>query len=712
MLNNKKKLELMLAAVMLTSVVPYQAFADEATPAPPESPVESNVGAADKEEVNQAATAAKEEIRAAATAQKETYKDSKESVKEEKDAADSKINQEVTKGESTIDVLAKADSGTTEATKDAITKAKDKVISAIQAIVPEKSVKTKAKADVEGLDWAKSADPAKKGEFLKAIEDATDTQGVEAAVTAAKKAANPEEKPADEKEMTLAHSDIALKVGETKTVAPDITPQEASNAKITLNVKKGAPTDKVKIEGNKVIGLKEGSTTITITATKDGFKEATKDVNVTVSKAEVPVSISITDVKVYYNQVTGKTSPYATVALQNGSNTIRTTTADSRGNFTINYQFGRDYYGYYDYYRYYGNYVRSFSNERGISGYTNAYAYVEARDRDGVRLDSTRADSRGYYSLSWSGLRSGDVYITDRYYNDYKISDRYYYDDYYYRDNRYYYTFPESVVGYKLVATAVDGKTYTRDLLNSDKVGSYYNRPYYYYNGDYSKAAVVSQAKSGEKVVKGYGVDSYASITVKDNLGYTLGSATANSKGEFTVYLNRELKSGEKITVESYANRYARTSSVTVTVDGKTATSKSKYDTTLTIGSKTLKVVKDGVSSTKTMDVAPYIKEGRTMLPLRFVAESLGYTVSWNNATRTAIFNNGENILVINIDSRDFYINGTKYNFVVTPEIKDGRTMLPISEIGRALGLTSGNKGEGKNIEWNASTREVSIKVN
>jgi hypothetical protein len=36
------------------------------------------------------------------------------------------------------------------------------------------------------------------------------------------------------------------------------------------------------------------------------------------------------------------------------------------------------------------------------------------------------------------------------------------------------------------------------------------------------------------------------------------------------------------------------------------------------------------------VDVAPYIKEGRTMLPARWVAEPLGATVEWNNDTKQA----------------------------------------------------------------------------
>ena len=37
--------------------------------------------------------------------------------------------------------------------------------------------------------------------------------------------------------------------------------------------------------------------------------------------------------------------------------------------------------------------------------------------------------------------------------------------------------------------------------------------------------------------------------------------------------------------------------------------------------------------------------------------------------------------------------------------------MLPISEIGKALGMTTGNKGDNKNIEWDSVRREVKIQL-
>lgn len=66
--------------------------------------------------------------------------------------------------------------------------------------------------------------------------------------------------------------------------------------------------------------------------------------------------------------------------------------------------------------------------------------------------------------------------------------------------------------------------------------------------------------------------------------------------------------------------------------DAKTATIK-KDDTiiSLTVGSKSIVVNREPVE----MDVSPYIKDGRTMLPSRYVAESLGAEVEYDGKTRT-----------------------------------------------------------------------------
>lgn len=53
----------------------------------------------------------------------------------------------------------------------------------------------------------------------------------------------------------------------------------------------------------------------------------------------------------------------------------------------------------------------------------------------------------------------------------------------------------------------------------------------------------------------------------------------------------------------------------------------------LTLGSKT--AVVDGVEHQ--LDVAPFAENGRTFVPIRFVAEALGCTVDYDNATKTVV---------------------------------------------------------------------------
>lgn len=46
------------------------------------------------------------------------------------------------------------------------------------------------------------------------------------------------------------------------------------------------------------------------------------------------------------------------------------------------------------------------------------------------------------------------------------------------------------------------------------------------------------------------------------------------------------------------------------------------------------------------MDVAPYTENGRTMLPLRYIADSLGYDVTYDKNTRNAVFIKGSSAII------------------------------------------------------------------
>lgn len=124
----------------------------------------------------------------------------------------------------------------------------------------------------------------------------------------------------------------------------------------------------------------------------------------------------------------------------------------------------------------------------------------------------------------------------------------------------------------------------------------------------------------------------------------------------------------------------------------------------ITIGSEILDKVDNGVRTLKAMDTKPYIKGGRTMLPLRYIAEALGYRVAWLSETRTAVIMDIGLRVEIPVDSNFIIVNGVKYTSDVKPEMRKNRIMLPIANIARALGLK-----DGKDILWDEVNRQVTL---
>lgn len=124
----------------------------------------------------------------------------------------------------------------------------------------------------------------------------------------------------------------------------------------------------------------------------------------------------------------------------------------------------------------------------------------------------------------------------------------------------------------------------------------------------------------------------------------------------------------------------------------------------LKIGSKDIQRSVRGAKTNAKVDVAPFIHNNRTMLPIRYVAESLGLDVQWMEKTRTVILSDKTNRVEIPVDTNKIIVNGKIYESDTKTLIRNDRTYLPIANVARALGLV-----DGKEIIWNAETQEVEI---
>ena len=117
--------------------------------------------------------------------------------------------------------------------------------------------------------------------------------------------------------------------------------------------------------------------------------------------------------------------------------------------------------------------------------------------------------------------------------------------------------------------------------------------------------------------------------------------------------------------------------------------------------------------------IEPFISNNRTMLPLRYVALSLGLDVDWNKSTRTATFTNRDSSNALNpgkitinantLEMKDQY--GNKIAVDSKPMLKNGRFYISITNLTKAFGGTNGNLADGvrNTIEWDSQGRRVLV---
>jgi len=102
-------------------------------------------------------------------------------------------------------------------------------------------------------------------------------------------------------------------------------------------------------------------------------------------------------------------------------------------------------------------------------------------------------------------------------------------------------------------------------------------------------------------------------------------------------------------------------------------------------------------------DPNPFIENGRTLVPIRFISEKLGAKVEWNNEERVVTIEKGNRKVILRIDSHLVIYDEEKglYGLSdVAPKIVEGRTFVPVRLVSNALGV---------GIEWDPITRTVYV---
>jgi len=152
--------------------------------------------------------------------------------------------------------------------------------------------------------------------------------------------------------------------------------------------------------------------------------------------------------------------------------------------------------------------------------------------------------------------------------------------------------------------------------------------------------------------------------------------------------------------VSAYASGFTTTVAVTINAAGvvtiTTAPVAVKRVIVLTVGTDIVTV--DGKATS--VDAPPEIVASRTFVPVRFIAETFGSTVTWIPATRSITIVLGTTTIGLQIGNKTAVINGKIIALEAAPYIKNSRTMVPLRVISESF---------GGDVAWDPALRTITI---
>ena len=254
---------------------------------------------------------------------------------------------------------------------------------------------------------------------------------------------------------------------------------------------------------------------------------------------------------------------------------------------------------------------------------------------------------------------------------------------------------------------SISGGTFTKNAFNPDYCASGYT---YVTDGEGNTIVAAQRRKPSGGSTGGGGsstVTSSYSVTFNTNGGSTIAKETveANSVLEKPTAPTKEgYDFAGWYTDKELTTVYDFTAKITKNLTLYAAWAEKGDEANqiiLTIGEKTAKAF----GETKTNDVAPKIVNDRTMLPARFVAESLGAKVDWDEEKQLVTIvgvneKNEEVTILITIDSDIALVNGKEVKLDSPAFIENDRTYTPLRFISENLGAK---------VDWNEEQQKVTI---
>lgn len=111
---------------------------------------------------------------------------------------------------------------------------------------------------------------------------------------------------------------------------------------------------------------------------------------------------------------------------------------------------------------------------------------------------------------------------------------------------------------------------------------------------------------------------------------------------------------------------------------------------------KPINVYIDGIQ--KVYDVSPKVINGSTLVPMRGIFEDLNAEIDWNAVTKTVTAVSDDTTIKLTIDNENALINDKQVKLDQKPQIINGSTMVPLRFVSESLGATVKWDGTARSV--------------
>lgn len=111
-----------------------------------------------------------------------------------------------------------------------------------------------------------------------------------------------------------------------------------------------------------------------------------------------------------------------------------------------------------------------------------------------------------------------------------------------------------------------------------------------------------------------------------------------------------------------------------------------------------IKIYLDGAQVNLSSGASAELISNKVMIPIRVVSEKLGHSVGWEQKTKTVTITQDKKVIKMVVGQKTATVDGSKISLDIAPIIKKGTTLVPIRFVAEAMGMKVSWNNQTKSV--------------